>query len=224
MTIDRTLVARTFAELGSKRETAKRLGIHENSVVQILRGLADRCTRCGGATEVGNSHCADCRTWGRQRMKRRRAERLRAGLCQECDTQRSSLSLLYCDAHRERAAERRAAHLAKKRKMNSQMTARSGEHPRRSRNIRRAYGPEAAALFDGHNGCCEVCAAPHGETSIQIHHLDEDRSHNQRENLAVLCFDCHQAVHKLHALRDHLALLSWYERRYSQKPSFQNVV
>ncbi|EIO3980485.1 HNH endonuclease [Vibrio vulnificus] len=46
----------------------------------------------------------------------------------------------------------------------------------------------AKVQFDSDRTCC-VCRTENQR--IQIHHIDENPSHNQYENLAVLCFQCH---------------------------------
>ena len=50
--------------------------------------------------------------------------------------------------------------------------------------------PEIAAevMFNSDRTCC-VCREK--ETHIQIHHIDEDHSNNDINNLCVLCIDCH---------------------------------
>jgi len=47
----------------------------------------------------------------------------------------------------------------------------------------------ARVLFASDRTCC-VCRAP--GKPVQIHHIDDDPSHNDPANLAVLCFDCHR--------------------------------
>lgn len=47
--------------------------------------------------------------------------------------------------------------------------------------------------------CC-VCRS----RAAQIHHLDEDASNDDYENLAALCFDCHDEAHTTHKLRRNL--------------------
>ena len=56
--------------------------------------------------------------------------------------------------------------------------------------IRKPIQPDLAAevLYLSDNTCC-VCKE-RGK-SVQIHHIDEDPSHNVFENLACLCFECH---------------------------------
>ncbi len=46
----------------------------------------------------------------------------------------------------------------------------------------------AEVLFQADNTCC-VCRGR--EKTVQIHHIDENPSHNVFENLAVLCLECH---------------------------------
>jgi len=45
--------------------------------------------------------------------------------------------------------------------------------------------------------CC-LCRTP-GKVPIQIHHLDENPSNNNLDNLAVLCGECHAKVHTVGA-------------------------
>ena len=46
----------------------------------------------------------------------------------------------------------------------------------------------AEVLFQADNTCC-VCRER--EKTVQIHHIDENPSHNVFKNLAVLCLECH---------------------------------
>jgi len=46
----------------------------------------------------------------------------------------------------------------------------------------------AQVLFESHRMCC-VCRK---EKPVNLHHIDEDPSHSNSDNLAVLCFDCHR--------------------------------
>jgi hypothetical protein len=47
----------------------------------------------------------------------------------------------------------------------------------------------AKALFLSDRTCC-VCRIP--GKAVQLHHLDEDPGNNARDNLSVLCLECHQ--------------------------------
>lgn len=49
-----------------------------------------------------------------------------------------------------------------------------------------------AVLYAHAHTCC-VCTEE--GKRVQIHHLDADPSNNDAENLAVLCFDCHDRAH-----------------------------
>jgi hypothetical protein len=59
------------------------------------------------------------------------------------------------------------------------------------KKLRVAIPPELAAqvLFLSDRTCC-VCRI-RGKP-VQVHHIDDDPSHNELNNLAVLCFDCHR--------------------------------
>ena len=47
---------------------------------------------------------------------------------------------------------------------------------------------DAEVLFRSHHTCCKCRESG---KPVQIHHIDEDPSHNVFENLAVLCLTCH---------------------------------
>lgn len=42
----------------------------------------------------------------------------------------------------------------------------------------------------------EQCVECDAEDDIEVHHIDGDRLNNQISNLAPLCADCHNKVHK----------------------------
>lgn len=210
--VDRALVAATFAELGDKRATARKLGIHENSVRLVLRGLAERCTRCGGAKKNGETYCATCRSWSRDRMRERRKERSRLGLCGECDEPRSPLSRQHCAHHRQQAIDRQRRF--DERKAGERRGRPAGKSEQHLRAILSRYGEHAVAAWHEAGGCCELCQTPPDQSSVQVHHIDENPKNGARGNLAILCFDCHQATHRLLALRERAAFLAWFERTY----------
>lgn len=62
----------------------------------------------------------------------------------------------------------------------------------------------AEVLFFADRTCC-VCREP--DRKVQIHHIDEDPSHNTLENLATLCGDCHSDAHTTHAFARNLSAL-----------------
>lgn len=48
---------------------------------------------------------------------------------------------------------------------------------------------------DGHK--CRACAYPGDKSNrLEVHHRDEDKSHNSDENLITLCRKCHNKVHR----------------------------
>ena len=43
---------------------------------------------------------------------------------------------------------------------------------------------------------CELCGfIPWTMAQLEVHHIDEDRTNNNRENLVTLCANCHRYVH-----------------------------
>lgn len=214
--VDRELVALKFAETGNKRKTADALGVHYNTVVQALRGLSNRCVRCGGPAPNDHENCSPCRDYQRDRKTADRAARRNSDRCFACSEARAEGSKLYCAVHRE-AAQHRSRESQQRKSL--RLRGARGDEPMspkaREAAIRRSYGPDAVALWQEMQGCCEICSTPYGQASIQIHHVDEDRKNNARTNLAVLCFDCHQATHRLLVLRKRTEFLSWFARRYA---------
>jgi hypothetical protein len=43
---------------------------------------------------------------------------------------------------------------------------------------------------------CEMCKRDYEKDLFSIHHVDGDRSHTTRDNLALLCKSCHRKVHR----------------------------
>ena len=45
------------------------------------------------------------------------------------------------------------------------------------------------------NNCGFACCVCHKDKNIQIHHINEDPSDHDLDNLAPLCHDCHDKAH-----------------------------
>lgn len=45
---------------------------------------------------------------------------------------------------------------------------------------------------------CEKCGYDECKDILGIHHIDENRKNNKRENLMVLCPNCHSLIHRKH--------------------------
>ncbi|NQE44454.1 hypothetical protein C5S31_00345, partial [ANME-1 cluster archaeon GoMg2] len=52
---------------------------------------------------------------------------------------------------------------------------------------------EAEILFHNDRTCC-ICKD--SNKGVQIHHIDGDPGNNIPSNLAVVCTDCHDKIHK----------------------------
>jgi len=48
--------------------------------------------------------------------------------------------------------------------------------------------------FENYEHKCAVCGWDEDERVLEVHHLDEDRSHNQLNNLIILCPTCHKKL------------------------------
>ncbi len=68
----------------------------------------------------------------------------------------------------------------------------------RAKKTRIAIPPELAAevMFASDRTCC-ICRSAGRKT--EIHHIDEDPSNNDFNNLAVVCKDCQSDAHTKHA-------------------------
>lgn len=45
---------------------------------------------------------------------------------------------------------------------------------------------------------CEKCGYDECKEILGIHHIDENRNNNKRENLLILCPNCHSLIHRKH--------------------------
>ena len=86
--IDHAAVVAAYAETKNGREVGRRLGIHENTVYQIVRIACGKCMRCGAKPKLGRKMCEPCLIADRARMKKERTKRRRLGICQSCDKRR----------------------------------------------------------------------------------------------------------------------------------------
>ena len=211
--VDQAEIVAVYAELKNGMEVARRLGLSETTVYKVLRIKDLKCARCGGQPRPGQMYCDKCREHMRLKMAEKRALKLRAGKCQECDLPVAPPSRSKCAIHRVAAIERNARWETRL-KRGAPNSGISSEKQRR-RSIRKRYGEAGVAAHEAAKGCCEVCARGQDQTVIHIHHVDENPENNVRQNLAVLCFDCHQATHRLLVLKARGAFLSWFAKRYA---------
>lgn len=50
-------------------------------------------------------------------------------------------------------------------------------------------------LFEDHEFFCNRCGYKEFKVAVQIHHIDENRTNNDKTNLIPLCANCHWALH-----------------------------
>ncbi len=56
--------------------------------------------------------------------------------------------------------------------------------------------PSYRRPFEKNELACSRCEYSEFSCGIDIHHIDEDRSNNKKENLLPLCAPCHRALHR----------------------------
>jgi hypothetical protein len=116
------------------------------------------------------------------------------------------------------------------------LTARKTKPAKKQGNpdLRPPVPPERAdqVMFQSDRTCC-VCRKP--KRTVQIHHLDDERTHNKMDNLAALCLECHNRTQlkggfgrKLNEGQIRLYRKEWYkivkERRAGTRKRQDNVI
>lgn len=208
-------ILRVFEETQSKAETARRLGVHPNTVYQALRRRDGICTRCGKEPTLADKLvCETCRLWINAREDRKRQARRAGGMCFTCGKPVDApISAMYCREHR-------LADAARRRKNIREGTRKPPDkHKIRMGNLRAFYGKHAVTAWERDDGRCQACGAKYeGKRRMHLHHIDIDKTNNAVENLVVLCSDCHLLFHKILRHPKAGAVIAWATRTY---PDFE---
>lgn len=206
---DRNEILRVFMETKNGAETARRLGLHNNTVYQILRSARGQCRQCARLAQPGAQYCGPCLKTIRERAKAKRKKRRRAGVCAQCDRPTSPPSRTYC-------ADHRIAHLESAERGYYRRKARGGvtSEIQRRNHIKSKYGHHGLDVWNESGATCVACGRHHGEQVVHIHHLDGNNQNNARENLTCLCFDCHMLTERLLSHHDLGALFRWFASMY----------
>jgi 5-methylcytosine-specific restriction endonuclease McrA len=210
--LDHDLVLATYAELGENRLTARKLGINENTVLQIRRMAAGLCRSCGLQREdLSLSKCSRCREKYAVLAVNRRKQRQSDKICVQCNNPVSQKSESYCEHHLE--------HFRKKAKNDRKiMRNRLGEKAYKSRQrlnrIRASYGKAAIDILVETNHSCSICGETYKPRRIHIHHIDANHDNNSQENLVPLCVRCHKLTHELIRHPDPSKVIEWVQKTY----------
>jgi hypothetical protein len=215
--IDHAAVLAAFEELKNGRAVSRALGIHRNTVYSILRRFSGECLRCKAPVSPGMTSCQKCREWDNQRIRKERKLRRRLGICQRCDQPRSHLSSRHCEQHRIEDLEWREKHPRKRYQKRGTPNPSASDPETRLRSIAENYGQAGIERWKTDEAKCQICSSLYDEVSVHLHHIDQDPKNNTFENLACLCFYCHQAVHKLISTKSLRKLLAWLGEKYPQK-------
>lgn len=203
-----------YAELGSKRETARRLGVTDVTVRNCVRATKALCERCTASVPFGQRFCQACTAKRTERARERRKERRREGLCDQCDERIQPPSTIYCDTHRLAHQERSRQHVGNKLR---QVTGHGLPTKReREKQIRYDYGQAGIEAWHRDKESCVLCGVHYKDKTIHIHHLDGNHSHNVKNNLTCLCFRCHKLIHLLSQHPNPPHILTWFVAHYPQ--------
>jgi len=188
--VDRKIVLQIFEETKSGMETARRVGLHENTVYGILREHRGKCLDCANDASLGHKYCKKCLSRIRNRARDKRKNKKRLGICVQCNTQRTPLSKLYCEEHR-------LQHLSSSQCYKNRQRKSRGDLPtekQRLCNIKGTHGENGVLAWQRDEGKCVICERIYGEIAIHIHHMDDNKKNNSVSNLCCLCWDCHALV------------------------------
>jgi 5-methylcytosine-specific restriction endonuclease McrA len=190
--VDRGPILALLATL-SVADTARKLGLHFNTVNQIARLKRGMCASCGQrAHKPGFTKCAFCADRERSRTRNKRREARLAGHCTMCPKPLKKGSTLYCAQHYK-------TNLARQTRF----------------RLRDRFGEHAEPLLKKADGRCQICGGTNDRArSLDIHHIDGDDANGSRENLVAACHNCHRAVHLLLRSKDLRKLLAWFEKTY----------
>lgn len=212
---DQGQILKTYERTGSGRETARVLGLHENTVYAALRRMRGKCLSCASDAATGRKYCDRCLEIQRERVKSRRADQKKKGLCVSCDERVEWPSRTLCAAHRAKAVEtsRQYETHARSRRVGTHQGKPNSRQ--RLRSIRSRYGQGGLDAWERDGARCVICGASYGQATITIHHKDLTKTNNGAENLVCLCFGCHQLVHGLLRSRAPHRVFQWAEETYA---------
>lgn len=204
-----------YAETHSKAETARQVGVHMNTVHKVVKEKEHRCIRCGKELTPQDRfiRCQECRLKIAANARAYRTERVRKGLCTECDNPVDPPSRRYCMIHRLKHIM--ASEQNHQKQQRNRMSPHGKPSPeQRERYVRHSYGVEALMVWRELNGACQICGIQHEQMAVHIHHIDKNRLNSERSNLTCLCQPCHRLVHSLTDHADPVAALAWIRATY----------
>lgn len=211
---DQELIRATYERTGSGRATARELNLHENTVYAALRRMRGKCLRCKNPAAVGKQYCPECLAAMSERMKERRSERRRLGLCAECDKPVAPPSRTLCAEHRLAKIGRQGEYDDRQRDARAGTLQGQPNERQRLRHIKSHYGQGGLDAWQRDGGACVICGTSYGKATIHLHHKDLGKTNNTAENLVCLCFECHQLVHRVLRNKAPGAALRWIADNY----------
>jgi len=213
----REQIRKVYDDILSVRETGRRVGVHENTVRQVLKASRGLCSDCPTPIKLGQRYCESCAKRRAEWMQERRKERRRQGICLECDERIQPPSTQYCDKHRlghQKMSRNYDATTGRWR--HEEYVSRDApgmgvpEDWQRLKQIRHDYGQAGVEAWERDGQRCVLCSVHYRDKAIHIHHIDEDHTHNVADNLVCLCLRCHRLVHWLSQHPNPQHVFTWY--------------
>ncbi|MDQ4119889.1 MAG: hypothetical protein M3209_00295 [Acidobacteriota bacterium] len=213
---DSAQVLAVYAECKSGRETARRLGLHDNTVYAILRRAKGQCAICGKPAGYEQKHCSECKVKVNERAKNKRARRRQAGLCEACDSPYEAPSRKFCRAHWLQDKQLRQTYREQAKVKRGTPQKGVPNQTQREAELLRKYGQDAVEVWRELKGSCVICNATYSQKSICLHHIDGNHENNVKENFTLLCFRCHKLVHLFIEHEQPDSALQWIKQTYPQ--------
>jgi hypothetical protein len=221
--INWTAVIAAYERLQNHRAVSLESGINMKTVVQIMRRHRGVCLRCQAPVVPGKKQCKNCLEFDRARIETARnsrdPNRTKCSLCSKTHAPRSK----FCETHRVSQRLLYAREFDDRRRLDKGTfrgaPSNGVQSPKeKRRRLREKYGDAGWQCWREAKGKCEACNASYDDGAIHIHHIDDDRTNNQRENFICLCFRCHRTMHLLLDSRNRRGFISLFAKTYPDKP------
>jgi hypothetical protein len=217
--INHSQVLALYEQVGVIRETARQMGIHEQTVRDILKAARRQCQWCGQPLIWAQRICPTCLPKKRAIEREFAKKQQQAGLCVKCTEPLELPSRRFCTKHRIAMRDAMRTH-RRKRMVNTTGTTLEAEKALRVRN---AYGEGGAAAWERDKGCCVLCSRSYTEGAVYLHHIDQNRRNNVMTNFVCLCYKCHRLIHGFLEHPQLSKLLQWFHATYPEERLAQRL-
>jgi hypothetical protein len=209
--VDKNLIYNTWIENNKNgRDTAFKLGIHPNTVYQVLRSFQGKCRSCKNEIPVGDIYCNTCKKLHAEHTAAKRKAAVGNHICSACGKPVSIYSRVFCDECLEKSNIVKRQSDANTQKAIQCLPI----WEKRLESVRRTHGAIARDFYREHEGVCCICGASWDKIAVHLHHIDGNHKNKSAGNYALLCFDCHMLVHKVLENKNVSAAITWIKKTY----------